>query len=154
MYLACFSVYDQIVGLIVGAVTWLRNLMVGEGAPLRVIQDSIQLLGYVSFINFQNLLAHKTSIAKYIYIYNQVTAEVVCRDGTIPCITLILGGNLTQGEYNSDHPAQHLNQHRSNWLSLCLKLYRLTLIKSETVNHPWSGVRSIRSTSCNWYWGC
>ncbi|XP_062144082.1 protein PIN-LIKES 7-like [Alnus glutinosa] len=52
-----------IVGLIVGAVTWLRNLMVGDGAPLRVIQDSIQLLG----------------------------------DGTIPCITLILGGNLTQG---------------------------------------------------------
>ncbi|XP_059438404.1 protein PIN-LIKES 7-like [Corylus avellana] len=52
-----------IVGLIVGAVTWLRNIMVGDGAPLRVIQDSIQLLG----------------------------------DGTIPCITLILGGNLTQG---------------------------------------------------------
>ncbi|KAE8010763.1 hypothetical protein FH972_007099 [Carpinus fangiana] len=52
-----------ILGLIVGAVTWLRNIMVGDGAPLRVIQDSIQLLG----------------------------------DGTIPCITLILGGNLTQG---------------------------------------------------------
>jgi predicted permease len=52
-----------ILGLIVGAVTWLKNLLVSNGAPLRVIQDSIQLLG----------------------------------DGTIPCITLILGGNLTQG---------------------------------------------------------
>ncbi|GMY11064.1 protein PIN-LIKES 7-like [Fagus crenata] len=52
-----------IVGLIFGAITWLRNLIIGNGAPLRVIQDSIQLLG----------------------------------DGTIPCITLILGGNLTQG---------------------------------------------------------
>ncbi|XP_041017123.1 protein PIN-LIKES 7 [Juglans microcarpa x Juglans regia] len=52
-----------ILGLIFGAISWLRNLMVGDDAPLRVIQDSIQLLG----------------------------------DGTIPCITLILGGNLTQG---------------------------------------------------------
>ena len=52
-----------IVGLIFGTITWLRNLIIGSAAPLRVIQDSIQLLG----------------------------------DGTIPCITLILGGNLTQG---------------------------------------------------------
>ncbi|GAV91430.1 Mem_trans domain-containing protein [Cephalotus follicularis] len=52
-----------ILGFIFGATTWLRNLIVGDGAPLRVIQDSIKLLG----------------------------------DGTIPCITLILGGNLTQG---------------------------------------------------------
>ncbi|KAG6701730.1 hypothetical protein I3842_07G001000 [Carya illinoinensis] len=52
-----------ILGLVFGAISWLKNLMVGDNAPLRVIQDSIQLLG----------------------------------DGTIPCITLILGGNLTQG---------------------------------------------------------
>ncbi|KAK6150291.1 hypothetical protein DH2020_015223 [Rehmannia glutinosa] len=52
-----------IFGLIFGAVAWLRNLIIGENAPLRVIDDSIKLLG----------------------------------DGTIPCITLILGGNLTQG---------------------------------------------------------
>lgn len=52
-----------ILGLIFGAITWLRNLIIGESAPLRVIQDSVKLLG----------------------------------DGTIPCITLILGGNLTQG---------------------------------------------------------
>jgi hypothetical protein len=31
-------------------------------------------------------------------MWNQLIAEVLCRDGTIPCITLILGGNLTQGE--------------------------------------------------------
>uniref|UniRef100_A0A7N0UIN0 Protein PIN-LIKES 7-like n=1 Tax=Kalanchoe fedtschenkoi TaxID=63787 RepID=A0A7N0UIN0_KALFE len=51
------------VGLAFGAVGWLKNLLVGDEAPLRVIQSSIELLG----------------------------------DGTIPCITLILGGNLIQG---------------------------------------------------------
>lgn len=57
-----------IIGLIFGTTKWLRNLLVGESAPLRVIQDSIQLLG----------------------------------DGTIPCITLILGGNLIQGLRSSN----------------------------------------------------
>ncbi|KAK6922491.1 Membrane transport protein [Dillenia turbinata] len=52
-----------ILGFVFGASTWLKNLLVGDGAPLHVIQDSIELLG----------------------------------DGTIPCITLILGGNLTRG---------------------------------------------------------
>ncbi|KAL4027259.1 hypothetical protein IC575_015722 [Cucumis melo] len=52
-----------IVGFIFGAVAWLRNLVVGDNAPFRVIQDSVQLLG----------------------------------EGTIPCTTLILGGNLVQG---------------------------------------------------------
>ncbi|KAK9164892.1 hypothetical protein Scep_000083 [Stephania cephalantha] len=52
-----------IVGFIFGSVPWLKRLIIGDGAPLHVIQDSIKLLG----------------------------------DGTIPCITLILGGNLTQG---------------------------------------------------------
>ncbi|KAI7755746.1 hypothetical protein M8C21_032753, partial [Ambrosia artemisiifolia] len=50
-------------GLVFGAIPWVKNLLVGEKAPLRVIQDSMTLLG----------------------------------DGTIPCLTLILGGNLTQG---------------------------------------------------------
>lgn len=52
-----------IAGFVFGATPWLKSLIIGNGAPLRVIQDSIKLLG----------------------------------DGTIPCITLILGGNLTQG---------------------------------------------------------
>ncbi|KAJ7944035.1 Auxin efflux carrier family protein [Quillaja saponaria] len=50
-------------GFTFGAITWLRNLIIGEDAPLRVIQDSIQLLG----------------------------------NGAIPCLNLLLGGNLTQG---------------------------------------------------------
>ncbi|TKY70230.1 transporter YBR287W [Spatholobus suberectus] len=50
-------------GFLFGAVAWLRNIIIGDNAPLRVIQDSLQLLG----------------------------------NGTIPCITLLLGGNLTQG---------------------------------------------------------
>lgn len=50
-------------GFLFGAVGWLRNIIVGDNAPLHVIQDTLQLLG----------------------------------NGTIPCITLLLGGNLTQG---------------------------------------------------------
>ncbi|GAB4848371.1 Protein PIN-LIKES 7 [Ancistrocladus abbreviatus] len=52
-----------ILGLVVGVISWLKNLIIGEGAPLHVIQDSIKLLG----------------------------------EGTIPCITLILGGSLARG---------------------------------------------------------
>ncbi|CAJ1942193.1 unnamed protein product [Sphenostylis stenocarpa] len=51
-----------LLGFLFGGVKWLRNLIIGHDAPLRVIQGSIQLLG----------------------------------DGTIPCITVLLGGNLTQ----------------------------------------------------------
>ncbi|XP_022158299.1 protein PIN-LIKES 5-like isoform X3 [Momordica charantia] len=58
----------SIVGFIFGAVPWLRNLVVGQTAPFRVIQDSVKLLG--------NLCGS---------------------DGTIPSTTLILGANLTQG---------------------------------------------------------
>ncbi|KAI3462306.1 hypothetical protein Pfo_018969 [Paulownia fortunei] len=56
-------VLAAVIGFISGAVSWLRNLIIGDSAPFRVIDDSIKLLG----------------------------------DGTIPCIILILGGNLTQG---------------------------------------------------------
>lgn len=54
---------SAIIGFVVGLVPWLKSLIIGDGAPLRVIQDSLELMG----------------------------------NGTIPCITLILGGNLTQG---------------------------------------------------------
>ncbi|GAB2282906.1 hypothetical protein Dimus_017441 [Dionaea muscipula] len=52
-----------ILGLMFGTISWLKGLIIGDGAPLRVIQDCLRLLG----------------------------------DGTIPCITLIMGGNLTKG---------------------------------------------------------
>lgn len=51
------------IGFVVGAIPWIKSLVIGESAPLRVIQDSIKMLG----------------------------------DGTLPCTTLILGGNLTSG---------------------------------------------------------
>nr|XP_043634759.1 protein PIN-LIKES 7-like [Erigeron canadensis] len=53
----------SIIGLVFGATPWLKNLVIGDNAPLRVIQSSVTLLG----------------------------------DATVPCITLILGGNLKQG---------------------------------------------------------
>ncbi|CAM0953046.1 unnamed protein product [Alopecurus aequalis] len=54
---------SAIIGFIIGLVPWLKSLFIGDGAPLRVIQDSLEVMG----------------------------------NGTIPCIILILGGNLTQG---------------------------------------------------------
>ncbi|KAK7386560.1 hypothetical protein VNO78_26893 [Psophocarpus tetragonolobus] len=57
-----------ILGFLFGGVNWLRNLIIGQDAPLRVIQDSIRLMG----------------------------------DGTIPCMTVLLGGNLTQGMQSSN----------------------------------------------------
>lgn len=38
-------IHVQIIGFIVGAIPWVKNLIIGDGAPLRVIQDSIKLLG-------------------------------------------------------------------------------------------------------------
>lgn len=35
----------QIVGLIIGAVPPFRNLLVGDNAPLRVVEDSVIMLG-------------------------------------------------------------------------------------------------------------
>ncbi|BFG39470.1 hypothetical protein CerSpe_257440 [Prunus speciosa] len=52
-----------IVGFFIGSITFLKKIIIGDSAPLRVIEDSITQLG----------------------------------NGTIPCITLILGGNLIQG---------------------------------------------------------
>ncbi|KAJ0974522.1 hypothetical protein J5N97_016487 [Dioscorea zingiberensis] len=52
-----------IIGFIIGVIPWLKSLLIGDTAPLRVIQDSLTSLGA----------------------------------GTIPCITLILGGNLMEG---------------------------------------------------------
>ncbi|XP_075482947.1 protein PIN-LIKES 7-like [Primulina tabacum] len=56
-------VVAAVIGFIFGTIKILRDLIIGDNAPLRVIESSIKLLG----------------------------------DGTIPCITLILGGNLTKG---------------------------------------------------------
>ncbi|KAI6671622.1 hypothetical protein NL676_006507 [Syzygium grande] len=39
------------VGFIVGVITFLKNLIIGENAPLHVIQDTIQLLGFTLFEN-------------------------------------------------------------------------------------------------------
>ncbi|KAI0499615.1 hypothetical protein KFK09_017821 [Dendrobium nobile] len=51
------------IGFVVGAIPWTKSLIIGDSAPLGVIQDSLKILG----------------------------------DGTLPCTTLILGGNLTGG---------------------------------------------------------
>jgi hypothetical protein len=37
---------SAIIGFVVGLVPWLKSLLIGDGAPLRVIQDSLELMGY------------------------------------------------------------------------------------------------------------
>ncbi|KAL5710174.1 hypothetical protein ACHQM5_020772 [Ranunculus cassubicifolius] len=62
------STIGAILGFIVGVVPPFRKSMIGETAPLHVIQDSILLLG----------------------------------DGTIPTMSLVMGGNLTKGLKKSE----------------------------------------------------
>lgn len=57
------STIGAMIGFIVGVIPWLKSFIIGSTAPLRVIQDSVALLG----------------------------------QGSVPCCTLILGGNLTKG---------------------------------------------------------
>lgn len=35
----------QILGFVVGAIPWLKSFIIGENAPLHVIQETLQLLG-------------------------------------------------------------------------------------------------------------
>lgn len=35
----------QVLGFTVGTVPWLRSAFIGDSAPLRVVQDSLKLLG-------------------------------------------------------------------------------------------------------------
>ena len=46
--------HDQFLGFLYGGVKWIRNLIIGHDAPLKVIQDSIQLLGYAPFSHKAN----------------------------------------------------------------------------------------------------
>lgn len=48
--------FDQFLGFLFGGVKWLRSLIIGQDAPLKVIQDSIQLLGYAPFHQYPFLL--------------------------------------------------------------------------------------------------
>jgi hypothetical protein len=44
-----FSIFhNQFFGFLFGAVAWLRNLIIGDNAPFSVIQDTLELLGYVT----------------------------------------------------------------------------------------------------------
>ncbi|KAG8050347.1 hypothetical protein GUJ93_ZPchr0009g1832 [Zizania palustris] len=44
-HLAFIPCVGQMLGFVVGLVPWLKSLVVGDGAPLRVIQESLQLMG-------------------------------------------------------------------------------------------------------------
>ncbi|GMJ07853.1 PIN-LIKES 7 [Hibiscus trionum] len=72
-----------ILGLMFGATAWLRNLIIGAGAPLRVIQDSTKLLGdatipCITLIMGANLIAGlRSSIIKPSIIVGVVCVRYV-----------------------------------------------------------------------------
>ena len=83
----------QLVGLIVGAVPWLKSLIIGDNAPFRVVEDSIELLGYL-------LIAHLDFVSQFSRFSFPVLILLLgfeFRDGTIPSVILVLGGNLVKG---------------------------------------------------------
>ena len=47
----------------------------------------------------------------YIYIYKVINLTYLCSDGTIPCMTIILGGNLIQGKIIGRFWAKSHNTH-------------------------------------------
>lgn len=63
-----------IFGIVFGMIPWLKRLLIGDGAPLQLIYNSLNLLG----------------------------------EATIPCIILILGGNLTQSSRDGKVPSRLL----------------------------------------------
>ncbi|CAH8389950.1 unnamed protein product [Eruca vesicaria subsp. sativa] len=63
LYMLIIHFYLQLIALGIGLIPTLRKLLIGNTAPLRVIEDSVSLLG----------------------------------EGTIPLLTLIIGGNLLKG---------------------------------------------------------
>jgi auxin efflux carrier family protein len=40
-----YALSSQILGFVVGAIPWLKSFIIGENAPLHVIQETLQLLG-------------------------------------------------------------------------------------------------------------
>ncbi|KAM7519923.1 hypothetical protein LguiB_018885 [Lonicera macranthoides] len=66
------STTGAIAGFVIGTVSPVRKLMIGDSAPLHVVQDSASLLAYIS-LTFLHM------------------------DAAIPTVTLIVGGNLMKG---------------------------------------------------------
>lgn len=79
----CFYFYFfQILGFVFGAISWLKDLVIGDNAPLRVIQDSVKLLGYVSFhlviqiFTRNQVLLHSISI-KFVCLQNIILVNML-----------------------------------------------------------------------------
>ncbi|KAL0313824.1 UNVERIFIED_CONTAM: protein PIN-LIKES 1 [Sesamum angustifolium] len=80
------STTAAIAGFVVGLVPQIRKLLIGDAAPLRVIQDTALLLGGWVIATLITLI-HGNADASCLSL----------QDGAIPAITLIMGGNLIKG---------------------------------------------------------
>lgn len=60
---------EQIIGFIVGTLPQLRNSLIGSSAPLRVVQDSASLLGYIYHICPFFMLCHAPFGTSFIWVY-------------------------------------------------------------------------------------
>lgn len=57
--------HDQFLGFLFGGVKWLRDLIIGQDAPMKVIKDSIQLLGYVPFL----LIMQNQYVLQHLFLF-------------------------------------------------------------------------------------
>lgn len=91
----------QIAGFVVGLIPLVRRSIIGDAAPLRVIQDTALLLGYEAWLAIYSYRSH---IYCFFYLRWRMLNSIIlifpcgyCRDGAIPAVTLIMGGNLLKG---------------------------------------------------------
>ncbi|KAE8713871.1 Auxin efflux carrier family protein isoform 1 [Hibiscus syriacus] len=89
---SCILYIESIVGFIVGTVSPIRQLLIGADAPLRVIECSINLIGYVCPLRHSFPTSHILNF----------TNPCACREPTVACMTLLVGANLLKGLKGSD----------------------------------------------------
>ncbi|XP_022772114.1 protein PIN-LIKES 3-like isoform X4 [Durio zibethinus] len=80
------STTGVIVGFVIGLVPQIRKSMIGDGAPLRAIQDSVSLVGSWGYY-----------LPDSLFFFTRINQTIFILDGAIPTITLIVGGNLLKG---------------------------------------------------------
>lgn len=83
----------QIVGFIIGIISPIRKLIVGDSAPLNVISSSAALIGYVLLHTYFGFWYRELQIS----VVLKMDMHLTYREAAIPSRTLIMGANLLKG---------------------------------------------------------
>ncbi|XP_033129831.1 protein PIN-LIKES 1 isoform X3 [Brassica rapa] len=109
------STIAALIALGIGLIPTLRKLLIGNTAPLRVIEDSVSLLG----------------------------------EGTIPLLTLIIGGNLLKGKQQQKLQVNILLTRKRQNPSLWFNDHRSEGIRNAQVSHIRRGGCALRVAANN-----